>query len=85
VDRSGVHRAEPHRRGALPRGYFMGLQYSLAEILCSEYGMGVPPDIKRFAKEFRDILKAQNATPQSEAAIDGAIRSPRAAMTPAGS
>lgn len=59
---------------SLPRGYFMGLQYSLAEILCSEYGMGVPPNIKQFAKEFRDILKAQNATPQSEVPIDGAIR-----------
>jgi hypothetical protein len=59
---------------ALPRGYFMGLQYALAEVLCSEYGMGVPPDIRRFAKEFKDILKAQNSTPQSEAAIDGAIR-----------
>lgn len=58
---------------SLPRGYFMGLQYSLAEILCSEYGMGVPPDVKRFAKEFRDILKAQNATPQAEASVDRAI------------
>lgn len=58
---------------SLPRGYFLGLQYALAEILCSEYGMGVPPDIKRFAKEFRDVLRAQNATPQAEARIDGAI------------
>jgi hypothetical protein len=57
----------------LPRGYFMGLQYSLAEILCSEYGMSVPPDIKRFAKEFRDIVRAQNATPQAESAVDQAI------------
>lgn len=57
----------------LPRGYFMGLQYSLAEILCSEYGMSVPPDIKRFAKEFRDIVRAQNATPQAESGVDGAI------------
>lgn len=57
----------------LPRGYFLGLQYSLAEILCSEYGMGVPPDIKRFAKEFRDIVRAQNAQPQAEAAVDQAI------------
>lgn len=59
----------------LPRGYFMGLQYSLAELLCSEYGMGVPADIRRFAKEFRDLLKAQNASPQNEAKIDGAIAS----------
>lgn len=58
---------------SLPRGYFMGLQYSLAEILCSEYGMSVPPDIKRFAKQFRDIIKAQNATPQAESGVDSAI------------
>lgn len=59
---------------ALPRGYFMGLQYSLAEILCSEYGMGVPADVRRFAKEFRDVVRANNAQPQSEASVDGAIR-----------
>lgn len=61
----------------LPRGYFLGLQYNLAELLCAEYGMGVPPDIKRFAKEFRDILKANNATPMAEAKIDPALRSSR--------
>jgi hypothetical protein len=55
---------------SLPRGYFMGLQYNLAELLCSEYGMAVPPDIKRFAKEFRDIIKDLNSEPQSEAATD---------------
>ena len=58
---------------ALPRGYFMGMQYSLAELLCSEYGMAVPGDIKRFAKDFRDVLKAINATPQGEAKMDAAI------------
>lgn len=58
---------------SLPRGYFMGLQYNLAEILCSEYGMSVPPDIRRFAKEFRDIIKAANATPQAECSVDAAI------------
>lgn len=58
----------------LPRGYFMGLQYSLAELLCSEYGMPVPADIRRFAKEFRDIIKAQNATPMAECAVDPMLR-----------
>ncbi len=58
---------------ALPRGYFMGLQYSLAELLCSEYGMSVPPDIRRFAKEFRDLIKSLNATPTVESTIDPAI------------
>lgn len=57
----------------LPRGYFLGLQYNLAELLCSEYGIGVPGDIKRFAKEFRDVIKAMNASPQSEASIDAAL------------
>lgn len=58
---------------ALPRGYFLGLQFSLAELLCTEYGMPVPADVRRFAKEFRDLIKDLNAQPQSEAAIDGAI------------
>lgn len=58
---------------ALPRGYFLGLQYSLAELLCSEYGIAIPPDIKRFAKDFRDVIKALNAEPQAEAGIDPAL------------
>jgi len=58
---------------ALPRGYFLGLQMNLAELLCMEYGMSVPPDVKRFAKEFRDIIKATNASPTSEASMDPAI------------
>lgn len=55
---------------SLPRSYFMGLQYSLAELLCSEYGMAIPADIKRFAKQFRDVIKDMNAEPQAEAATD---------------
>lgn len=58
---------------ALPRGYFLGLQYNLAELLCSEYGMSVPPDIKRFAKEFREIIKSTNASPTAEASVDAAL------------
>lgn len=58
----------------LPRGYFLGLQMNLAELLCSEYGMAIPADIARIAKQFRDILKAENAVPQTEVAIDGALR-----------
>lgn len=54
----------------LPRGYFLALQYSLAELLCSEYGIAVPPDVKRFAKEYRDMVKSVNASPTGEAAID---------------
>lgn len=58
---------------ALPRGYFLGLQYSLAELLCSEYGIPIPPDIRRMAKEFRGIIKSLNADPQSEASTDPAL------------
>lgn len=57
----------------LPRGYYLGLQYALAEVLCPEYGMGVPPDIKRFAHNFRSVLKSLNGTPRFGAFIDGAI------------
>jgi hypothetical protein len=55
---------------SLPRGYFLGLQYALAELLCSEYGMAVPPDIKQYAKDFRSVLKDQNATPQAEVPLE---------------
>lgn len=58
---------------SLPRGYFLGLQYNLAELLCSEYGMAVPPDIRRFASQFRNIIKGLNATPQQEASVDGVL------------
>lgn len=54
----------------LPRGYFLGLQWNLAEQLCAEYGLPVPPDVRRFAKDARDVIKAANATPQAEARLD---------------
>lgn len=57
----------------LPRGYFMGLQWSLAELLCPEYGIPVPPDVRRFASDFREVLKAMNARPQSQVQIDPAL------------
>lgn len=60
---------------ALPRGYFLGVQMNLCEILCPEYGLSVPPDIRRMAKDFRQILKDQNASPQAEVTIDRAISS----------
>jgi hypothetical protein len=60
---------------ALPRGYFLGLQYSLAELLCSEYGLPVPPDIKRFAGQFVSVLKDQNATPQAEVPLEPTLLS----------
>lgn len=57
----------------LPRGYYMGLQFALAEMLCPEYGMPVPADIRRMAKEFKQVIKDLNATPQSEVAMDGLL------------
>ena len=57
----------------LPRGYYMSLQFALAELLCPEYGMAVPIDIKRMAKEFKGVVKALNGNPQTETGVDGAI------------
>ena len=57
----------------LPRGYYLSLQFALAELLCPEYGMAVPIDIKRMAKEFKGVVKALNSNPQTETGVDGAI------------
>jgi hypothetical protein len=58
---------------SMPRGYFMGLQYSLSEMLCAEYGMPIPPDIRRLARQFRDAIKSLNANPQAETSMDSAL------------
>lgn len=57
----------------MPRGYFLGLQYPLAELLAPEYGMAVPPDVRRLSKEFRALLKAQNSNPLAIAPVDPAL------------
>lgn len=57
----------------LPRGYYLALQFALAELLCPEYGMAVPSDIKRLAKEQKAVIKALNGNPQTETGVDGAI------------
>jgi len=57
----------------MPRGYYLGFQFAVAELLCPEYGIPVSPDIRRFAKEFKDVIKSLNASPQSEASIDASI------------
>ena len=57
----------------MPQGYYMALQYGLAELLCPEYGVAVPPDVRRMAKEFKSALKANNASPDRIISIDGAI------------
>ena len=57
----------------MPRGYYMGLQFALAEILCPEYGIPVPPDVRRFAKDYMAIIKDLNARPQSEVPMDAML------------
>lgn len=57
----------------MPRGYFLGFQFAVAEILCPEYGISVPPDVRRFAKEFKAVIKAMNASPQAETSVDASI------------
>ena len=57
----------------MPRGYYLAFQYALAELLCPEYGIPVPPDVRRFAKEYKAIIKALNANPQDETSVDDAI------------
>ena len=57
----------------MPRGYYLGLQFAIAEILCPEYGLPISPDIRRLAKDFKAVIKGLNANPQSEATVDQAI------------
>lgn len=57
----------------LPRGYFLFLQFALAEILAPEYGRAVPPDVARLVKEFKRNLKSLNANPSAPSAIDAAM------------
>ena len=58
---------------AMPRGYYLAFQYALAELLCPEYGIPIPPDVRRFAKEYKAIIKALNSNPQDETSVDDAI------------
>jgi hypothetical protein len=57
----------------MPRGYYLGFQFAVAEVLCPEYGIPVPPDVRRFAKEFKQVIKAMNANPQAETGVDPSI------------
>jgi hypothetical protein len=54
----------------LPQGYFLGLQWMLAELLCPEYGKQITPDIARFARAFRRILKTTNERPSAISSIE---------------
>lgn len=57
----------------LPRGYFLWLQYELAELLAPEYGVPVPPAVAKASARIRAGIKSLNARPQPEAPVDGAI------------
>lgn len=57
----------------LPQGYYLYLQYALAELLCPEYGVPVPEDVKRMAARFLKAIKSNNAQPDRIASVDGAI------------
>ncbi len=56
----------------MPQGYYLGLQWMLAELLCPEYGKPVPPDVVRFSREFKRILKTTNERPQPISSIEAA-------------
>lgn len=58
---------------ALPQGYYLGLQFALAEVLFIEYGNPVPADVRRMASAFKKILKGNNASPDRIISVDGAI------------
>lgn len=58
----------------LPQGYYNYLQFALAELLCVDYGIGVPPDLARLARRYEMMIKSNNATVDREIAIDAAIQ-----------
>lgn len=57
---------------SLPQGYFLALQYALATYLAPEYGTDTETlvTVSRMAESLKRVLKAQNATPQSEVPLD---------------
>jgi hypothetical protein len=57
----------------LPQGYYNYFQFALAELLCVDYGIPVPPDVVRLAAKFERKLKSNNSYVDREIAIDGAI------------
>lgn len=58
---------------ALPQGYYLALQYGLAEVLCADYGIPVPPDVRRLAAQYKKAIKGNNATPDRMVALDAGI------------
>lgn len=58
---------------SLPQGYYNYLQFALAELLCVDYGIGVPPDLKRLAARYERMIKSNNSAVDREITIDRAI------------
>lgn len=54
----------------MPQGYYLGLQWMLAELLCPEYGVPVSADIARFSRTFYRMLKTTNSRPPATAVMD---------------
>lgn len=63
---------------SLPQGYYLYLQYALAEVIAPQFGVQVSPDIQRQTKRFLKSIKANNSTPDRLAIIDGAVVSTNA-------
>lgn len=57
----------------LPQGYYNYLQFALAELLCVDYGIPVPADLRRLAAKYEYKIKSNNASVDREIAVDGAI------------
>jgi hypothetical protein len=57
----------------LPQGYYLYLQFALAEIMATKYGMEPPPTVKQMASRFLKAIKANNQEPDRMAFIDGAL------------
>ena len=58
---------------SLPQGYFLFLQYALAELLGPMFGVQISPDIAKQVLRMKRAIKMNNSTPQRQAAIDAAI------------
>lgn len=57
----------------LPQGYYLMLQYALAEALCPEYGIPCLPDVSRLAARYMKSIRNTNANPTRTMDIDKAI------------
>lgn len=57
----------------LPQGYYNYLQFALAELLCVDYGIPVPQDLRRLAAKFERKIKSNNASVDREIAIDAGL------------